>query len=74
MLGRVDLAYPELRIAIEYEGDGHRTDQEQWRRDIQRQQYLEGEGWMVIRLTQSDLDASQLLITRVRAAIAARQA
>lgn len=74
LLGRTDLAYPEWKIAIEYEGDGHRTDPGQWRKDIQRQRYLEGEGWIVIRLTQADLDEQELLIDRIRGAIAGRRA
>ena len=52
-IARVDLAYPELKIAIEYEGDGHRTERAQWRIDIRRQRDLEDEGWIVIRLTSS---------------------
>ncbi|UJP11504.1 DUF559 domain-containing protein [Microbacterium sp. KUDC0406] len=72
-IGRVDLAYPELKIAIEYEGDHHRTDKDQWRRDIQRQRRLEELGWIVIRLTELDLaDNSEALIARIRDAIARR--
>lgn len=72
-IARIDLAYPELKIAIEYEGDGHRTDRDQWRRDIQRQRDLEDRGWIVIRLTQADLaDGSAALLARIRRAIASR--
>ncbi|MDQ0615236.1 hypothetical protein QF046_002877 [Microbacterium sp. W4I4] len=74
-IARVDLAYPELKIAIEYEGDGHRTSKEQWRRDIQRQRDLEDRGWIVIRLTQQDLGSgSAAFLTRIRRAILARTA
>lgn len=70
-VARVDLAYPELRIAIEYEGDGHRKDKEQWRTDIRRQRELEDRGWIVIRLTQADLDdEGATLFARLRNAIA----
>ncbi|KNY05898.1 endonuclease domain-containing protein [Microbacterium sp. GCS4] len=71
-VARVDLAYPDQRIAIEYEGDGHRTDKAQWRRDIARQRRLEDLGWIVIRLTQHDLDAPTDVISRIRRALAAR--
>lgn len=72
-VARVDLAYPAWKIAIEYEGDGHRTDRAQWRRDIQRQRALEDCGWTVIRLTQADLDEGAVaLIARIRRAIASR--
>jgi len=75
LIARIDLAYPQWKIAIEYEGDGHRTDAAQWRRDIQRQRELEDRGWIVIRLTQLDLtDGSGAFLTRIRRAIAMRQA
>ncbi|MDT0158248.1 DUF559 domain-containing protein [Microbacterium sp. ARD32] len=75
VIARVDLAYPELRIAIEYEGDGHRSSKDQWRRDIQRQRELEDRGWIVIRLTQQDLGAgSRALLSRIRRAILSRTA
>lgn len=51
----LDLAYRTARIDIEYEGDHHRVDQEQWHRDIQRERWLTGHGWHVIRLTKDDL-------------------
>lgn len=73
-IARVDLAYPELRIAIEYEGDGHRTDQEQWRTDIRRQRELEDLGWILIRLTAHDLSVGrEAFLDRVRHAIASRR-
>ena len=74
LVARIDLAYPQWKIAIEYEGDGHRTDAAQWRRDIQRQRELEERGWIVIRITQLDLtDGSSALLRGIRRAIAARQ-
>ncbi|WP_426183860.1 endonuclease domain-containing protein [Microbacterium sp. TWP3-1-2b2] len=73
LVGRVDLAYPELKIAIEYEGDGHRTDKAQWRRDVQRQRELEALGWIVIRLTEDDLkDGGASLLASLRRALATR--
>lgn len=72
-VARVDLAYPELKIAIEYEGDGHRRSQKQWRKDIQRQRELEGLGWIVIRVTELDLrEHGAALLRHVRLAISSR--
>ena len=50
-----DLAYPELRIAIEYEGEEHRLDARRWRDDISRRRALEAAGWVVLRVTIEDL-------------------
>lgn len=43
-LARPDLSYPRPRIAIEYEGDQHRTDRRQWRSDKRRRRLLEDAG------------------------------
>ncbi|ERG65239.1 hypothetical protein L332_12420 [Agrococcus pavilionensis RW1] len=73
LVAELDLAYPELRIAIEYEGEHHRTDAEQWAKDIRRQEELEALGWIVIRVTKADLrDGGRPLVARVRAARARR--
>ncbi|WIB78103.1 DUF559 domain-containing protein [Curtobacterium sp. MCPF17_002] len=54
-VGRVDLAYRRERIVIEYEGDQHRTDAEQWGRDLRRYREFERLGWAVVRWSRSDL-------------------
>lgn len=73
LLARSDMAYPSLKIAIEYEGDGHRTSRDQWRRDIQRQRELEDRGWIVIRVTQLDLADTRPLMDRISRAMASRR-
>ncbi|GAA4371553.1 DUF559 domain-containing protein [Agromyces bauzanensis] len=50
----VDFAYPEYRVAIEYEGDYHRSP-EQFRRDIRRYERLQDAGWIVIRAAADDV-------------------
>lgn len=69
-----DMSYPELRIAIEYDGDIHRTDQRTWRRDVERRQRLEDAGWRIITVTADDVRDPARLIDRVRAAIHSRRA
>jgi len=54
LLGRVDLAYPQWRIAIEYEGDHHR-EPARFRRDVARLNALRGAGWLVLRVTADDV-------------------
>lgn len=71
----LDLAYPELRIAIEYDGDHHRTDPVQWARDVDRLDRLAEEGWRVVRVTRQHVfHAPGEVVRRVRAARAARGA
>jgi very-short-patch-repair endonuclease len=50
-----DLSYPEWKIAIEYDGDHHRVDSRQWRRDIARRENLEADGWIVLVITAVDV-------------------
>jgi very-short-patch-repair endonuclease len=46
----LDLAYPSIRLAIEYDGEAHRI-QERALRDLDRQAYLTDAGWTVLRFT-----------------------
>jgi hypothetical protein len=71
-LKRVDLLYPELRIAIEYDGDHHRTDKAQWREDIRARRRLEELGWIVIVVVADDLRDPRAVVARVRSAVRSR--
>lgn len=67
----IDLSYPDRRVGIEYEGDHHRTDPEQWHRDIERYERLADAGWRIVRVTRRDLfERPGHLVARVRAALA----
>lgn len=73
-VARVDLAWPRLRACVEYEGDGHRTDRDQFRKDITRRERLEDHGWRVIRITDDDLrSGGEEFIRRVRSVLQARE-
>jgi very-short-patch-repair endonuclease len=54
---RLDLSWPHLRIAVEYEGRQHLTDPDQWRSDLRRREELEAAGWILIMITAEDLYA-----------------
>ena len=65
-----DLSYPQLKIAIEYDGDHHRTDPATWRRDVERRQCLEDAGWLIITATADDvIRHPERLVRRIRAAL-----
>jgi hypothetical protein len=68
-----DLTYREKRVAVEYDGDVHRTDRATWRRDVTRRQELESLGWRVITCTADDvLRHPERAVAWVRRALAAR--
>ncbi|HVM09557.1 MAG TPA: type IV toxin-antitoxin system AbiEi family antitoxin domain-containing protein [Acidimicrobiales bacterium] len=52
---RVDFAYPELLIAIEVDGYAVHASPTSLRRDLERQNYLVGLGWTVLRFTWHDV-------------------
>jgi len=54
LIGRADLAYPQWRIAIEYEGDHHR-ERARFRQDVHRLNALRAAGWLVLRFTADDV-------------------
>jgi len=63
----VDLAYPEARVAIEYESDLHRTDERAFRKDLTRGEHLKDVGWWLVRATADDVGpAVEAFVARVR--------
>lgn len=66
----VDLAYPEQRIAIEYDGMEHLTDADRVKRDHRKSAVLHAEGWTVIRLYAEDLLDPTALLARIHHALA----
>ncbi len=70
-VARVDLAFPEWLVAVEYEGGHHLTSREQWNKDIVRYEYIAGRRWTIIRVTAEDFyRRPEEVVARVRAAIA----
>lgn len=68
----LDLCWPELRIAVEYDGyeaHEHRLDRDAWR-DLD----LERRGWITIRATANDLRDPTALLSRIDEAFLARGA
>jgi hypothetical protein len=68
-LGQVDLAWPEARLIVEYEGAYH-FDELQIPKDDERYAQLVAAGWRVIRLSSIDLRDLDGVVARVRAALA----
>lgn len=62
---RLDLAYPSLRIAIEYDGDWHRTNRARFRKDRRKDDVLHELGWRVVRATDEDLGSPDDLLGRL---------
>lgn len=66
----LDMGWPDLMIAVEYDGDHHRTDRRQYVKDIRRTAELERREWAVVRVIAEDCPRD--IVRRVRAVIVQR--
>ncbi|HEY6424938.1 MAG TPA: hypothetical protein VIY28_17205, partial [Pseudonocardiaceae bacterium] len=73
VVGRADLAFPERRLAVEYDGAWHGAPL-QVGRDRDRLNRLHAAGWDVAFVTAQHLREPRLLVGMVRGALQARQA
>jgi very-short-patch-repair endonuclease len=62
----LDMGWDDVKIALEYEGDHHRTDRRQFNRDIARFEALPDLGWITVRVTAEDTPGG--ILRRVAAA------
>ncbi|AQA04375.1 hypothetical protein BVC93_20295 [Mycobacterium sp. MS1601] len=65
-VARLDMGWKELKVAVEYDGDQHRTDRKQYVRDIRRIEEVQLLGWAVVRVFKEDSEAQ--IVRAVRAA------
>lgn len=66
----LDMGWEELKVAVEYDGEQHRTDRRQYTWDVRRLETLERLGWIIVRVVAGDRPAD--IVRRVRAARARR--
>lgn len=66
----LDMGWEELKVAVEYDGDHHRTDRSQYSYDVRRSEMLARRGWIVIRVTAED--TAEDILRRVGDALARR--
>lgn len=73
---RIDIAWPRLRIAVEVDGGRWHADELARLADDERQQLLEEDGWVVLRVSAADLAdarAWERFVARLRAAVSLAQ-
>lgn len=65
---RLDMAYPEVRLAIEYDGRQHAESPAQWQEDVGRREELDAGGWRLVVLLSGDIHRTpQRTLDRIRA-------
>jgi hypothetical protein len=50
----LDMGWEDILVAVEYDGDQHRSSRAQYVKDIRRTEMLERYGWMVVRVVAED--------------------
>lgn len=70
VIAYLDMGWEEFMVAVEYDGEQHRTDRRQYTWDVRRLELLDRLGWIVIRVVAGD--RREDILRRVRAAIARR--
>jgi hypothetical protein len=66
----LDMGWPDVMVAVEYDGDHHRLDRRQYLKDIRRLELLERLGWLIVRVVAEDRPAH--IVRRVRCALEGR--
>jgi very-short-patch-repair endonuclease len=51
----VDLAWPEVRLAVEFDGAAFHSGRDDWQRDLRRDAALAALGWVVLRFSYVDI-------------------
>ncbi|GAA1859659.1 hypothetical protein ACFQZV_01035 [Microbacterium koreense] len=67
-----DMVYPEYGVLVEYDGEQHRTDDEQYHRDKRQLEQLIAAGWIVVHVLKADMRDHAGVAQRVRRALHAR--
>jgi Protein of unknown function (DUF559) len=50
----LDMGWEDIEVAVEYDGDQHRSSRAQYVKDIRRLEMLERTGWIVVRIIAED--------------------
>jgi very-short-patch-repair endonuclease len=66
----LDMGWPDILVAVEYDGEHHRTSRTAYAIDVVRQDYLISVGWIVVRVLADHRRAD--VVSRVRRAWDAR--
>ena len=51
----VDLAWPEVKLAVEFDGAAYHAGRKDWQRDLRRDAALAALGWLVLRFSYADI-------------------
>ena len=58
------MGWPKIRVAVEYDGDQHRTDRGIYVKDMRRAELIDRLGWLNVRVVKEDREID--ILARVR--------
>jgi hypothetical protein len=68
---RIDMGWPQWRVGVEYDGEQHFNNPDDYADDIVRLEFLTAEGWTIVRVSARQLRyARDEILRRVRRALA----
>jgi hypothetical protein len=68
---RIDMGYPEYKVGVEYDGEQHFTNPDDYANDIERLEFLASKGWTIVRVSARQLRFQRPQVAnRVRTALA----
>ncbi|UMB67769.1 hypothetical protein [Mycobacterium paraterrae] len=70
LIALLDMGWETYKVAVEYDGEQHRTNRKQYAKDHWRLPKLDDMGWIVVRVIAEDAPAD--VIRRVRGALSRR--
>ncbi len=70
-VAHLDMGWPSIRLAVEYDGDQHRTDRGTYVKDMRRAELIDRLGWRNVRVVKEDREID--VLARVRDAWTRRQ-
>jgi very-short-patch-repair endonuclease len=68
---RIDMGYPERKVGVEYDGEQHFNGPDDYAKDIERLEFLAAMGWIIVRVSATQLRYQRAeIVDRVRMALA----
>jgi very-short-patch-repair endonuclease len=70
---RIDMGWPEWKVGVEYDGEQHWTNPDDYADDIERLEFLAAQGWIIVRVSGRQLRYDRRgILKRVRRALERR--
>jgi hypothetical protein len=67
---RIDMGWPEWKVGVEYDGEHHWTDPDEYADNIDRLEFLAAQGWIIVRISARHLRYDRAgILRRVRRAM-----